>query len=69
MDLIPGFYCGTAEAVYPVSYCDLPNTRILSAGRFAFELQSLKPGKRIYGEFNQEDSYVWERIPYRLKND
>lgn len=69
MDMMPGFYCGTAEAVFPVQYCDIPQTRIYPAGRFAVELQSLKPGQRIYGEFNLKDEYAWDRIPEHIKKN
>jgi len=69
MEFQPGFYCGTAEAVFPVSYCDIPQTRIYPAGKFAFELPSLKPGRRIYGEFNLKDDCAWERISDGVKND
>jgi hypothetical protein len=63
----PGFYCGTKTAVYPVSYVDIPNVRIFEPWKFVKALQTLKPGWRIYGEFNCSDVAAWERIPDRLK--
>jgi len=67
MALTPGFYCGTAGAVFPVDYCNIPDARIYTAGRFFFKQRELKPGQRIFGEFTSRDENVWARIPDRLK--
>lgn len=69
MGLIPGFYCGTVDAVLPVEYCDVPNVRIYTAGRFFYKLEELKPGQSIFAEFTNQDKDVWARINDRLKKN
>ncbi len=63
----PGFYCGTVNKVYPVNYVNVPNVRIYDAWEFIKTLDTLKPGWRIFGEFNFNDFAAWGRIPDRLK--
>ncbi len=67
MELIPGFYCGTVDAVFPVDYLDVPDVNIYTAGRFCKKLEELKPGQCIFAEFTSQDGDVWERIDDRLK--
>ena len=67
MALTPGFYCGTADAVFQIDYCSIPDAKIYTAGRFFFKQKELKPGQRIFGEFTSKDRAVWARIDGRLK--
>jgi len=67
MNFSPGFYCATTEKIFPVDYADIPDTRIYTAGKFVKKLDTLLPGKRIYGEFDLCDLDAWFQIPDRLK--
>ncbi|MDD4273399.1 MAG: hypothetical protein PHG14_06695 [Desulfobacter postgatei] len=67
MDLIHGFYCGTENSVLPVEYCDVPDVKIYTAGRFCKKLEELKPGQCIFAEFTSQDGDVWARIDDRFK--
>jgi hypothetical protein len=68
MKFEPGLYCGTTKGIYPVNYCDIPDTRIFTAWKFFKALQTLKTGLKVYGEFNLDDQGAWECVQERLKN-
>ena len=69
MKFKPGFYCATESRVVPVCYAETPEVRIYNARKFVQKLDTLKPGDRVYGEFNISDLPEWLKIPSRLKEN
>jgi hypothetical protein len=65
IDFEPGFFMGTATGVKPVSYINIPPVKIVSARIFEKKMVNLKPGQRLFGEFQRRDESIFNRLKGR----